>query len=47
MQLSDIIQEIISLEKEYDENFEQIEKYKLKLQQEMLDDDALRAYYVK
>lgn len=47
MQLNDIIQEIISLEKEYDENFEQIEKYKLKLQQEMLDDDALRAHYVE
>ena len=47
MQLSDIIQEIISLEKEYDENFEQIEKYKLQLQQEMLDDDALRAHYVE
>ena len=47
IQLNDIIQEIISLEKEYDENFEQIEKYKLKLQQEMLDDDALRAHYVE
>lgn len=46
IQLNDIIQEIISLEKEYDENFEQIEKYKLQLQQEMLD-DALRAHYVE
>ena len=47
IQLNDIIQEIISLEKQYDENLEQIEKYKLKLQQEMLDDDALRAHYVE
>ena len=47
IQLNNLIQEIISLEKEYDENFEQIEKYKLKLQQEMLDDDALRAHYVE
>lgn len=47
IQLNNIIQEIISLEKEYDENLEQIEKYKLKLQQEMLDDDALRAHYVE
>lgn len=46
MKLSDIIQEIVSLGKEYYDNFEQIEKYKLKLQQEMLD-DSLRAYYVE
>lgn len=47
IKLNNIIQEILSLEKQYDENFEQIEKYKLKLQQEMLDDDALRTYYVE
>ena len=47
IQLNNIIQEIISLEKQYDENLDQIEKYKLKLQQEMLDDDALRTYYVE
>ena len=47
IQLNNIIQEIISLEKQYNENLDQIEKYKLKLQQEMLDDDALRAYYVE
>ena len=47
IQLNNIIQEIISLEKQYDENLDQIEKYKLKLQQKMLDDDALRAYYVE
>lgn len=47
IQLNNIIQEIISLEKQYDENLDQIEKYKLKLQQEMLDDDALRAHYVE
>lgn len=47
IQLNNIIQEIISLEKQYNENLDQIEKYKLKLQQEMLDDDALRAHYVE
>ena len=47
IQLNNLIQEIISLEEQYDENLDQIEKYKLKLQQEMLDNDALRTYYVE
>ena len=39
--------EIVELEEEYSQELEKIIKDKEQLQQEMLDDDALRAYYVE
>lgn len=42
-----LAQEIMKLEKDYSQELEKITKNKEKLEQEMLDDDALRAYYVE
>ena len=42
-----LVEDTIKLEEEYTQELEKIRKDKEKLKQEMLDDDALRAYYVE
>ena len=42
-----LVKETIKFEEEYSQELEKIRKDKEKLQQKMLDDDALRAYYVE
>ena len=42
-----LTQEMMKFEEEYTQELEKIRKDKEKLKQEMLDDDALRAYYVE
>ena len=42
-----LVQETIKFEKEYSQELEKIAENKEKLEQKMLDDDALRAYYVE
>ena len=42
-----LAQEMVKLEEEYSQELEKIIKDKEKLKQEMLDDDALRVYYVE
>ena len=42
-----LTQEMMKFEEEYSQELEKIRKDKEKLKQEMLDDDALRAYYVE
>ena len=42
-----LAQDIMKIEEEYSQELEKIAENKEKLEQKMLDDDALRAYYVK
>ena len=42
-----LAQEMVKIEEEYSQELEKIIKDKEQLQQEMLDNDALRVYYVE